>query len=83
MDEAIKTGRLAADHRGPSGTAHLKLVGATDWDRAMHARIAQSYKVPHRPGAIDSKVSSRTPSLSNSGLVLWESRRTLSELSFC
>mmetsp|Transcript_1276 Transcript_1276/g.3053 ORF Transcript_1276/g.3053 Transcript_1276/m.3053 type:complete len:462 (-) Transcript_1276:265-1650(-) len=55
VDTAVGTGRLP--QAGPSGTEHLKLLGAPGWDRAMHARIAQNYTVPHRPGAIDTQVA--------------------------
>ena len=55
VDEALAAGTITA--AGSCGTEHLKVIGAPTWTRAMHARIAQNYVVPHRKGAIDTQVS--------------------------
>jgi len=38
-------------------TSHLPLVGATGYDTALFTEVAQNYTVPHRPGAIDTRVA--------------------------
>ena len=55
VDAAVAAGALAAA-RGCS-TAALPLVGAAGWSRALFAEVAQAYTVPHRPGAIDTRVA--------------------------
>jgi glycerol-3-phosphate dehydrogenase len=54
VDEALKSG--AVTPTAPSSTEQLQLVGTPGWDRAYHAKIAQNYVVPHRQGAIDTRV---------------------------
>jgi glycerol-3-phosphate dehydrogenase len=41
----------------PCVTETLQLVGARGWDRATFTEVAQNYVVPHRPGAIDTRVA--------------------------
>ncbi|WPT13202.1 Glycerol-3-phosphate dehydrogenase SDP6 [Picochlorum sp. SENEW3] len=41
----------------PCVTDKLKLVGAEGWSRALFTEVAQNYTVPHRPGAIDTRVA--------------------------
>lgn len=55
VDAAVAAGSLPAA-RGCS-TAALPLVGAAGWSRALFAEVAQAYTVPHRPGAIDTRVA--------------------------
>ena len=55
VDAAVAAGALPAA-RGCS-TAALPLVGSAGWSRALFAEVAQSYTVPHRPGAIDTRVA--------------------------
>jgi len=55
VDEALKSG--AVTPTAPSSTEQLQLVGTPGWDRAYHAKIAQNYVVPHRQGAIDTRVA--------------------------
>lgn len=38
-------------------TSHLPLVGVTGYDTALFTEVAQNYTVPHRPGAIDTRVA--------------------------
>lgn len=57
VDEALAGG--AIEGAGPSATEALPLVGTPGWSRAYHAKIAQNYVVPHRPGAIDTRVSNK------------------------
>lgn len=55
VDLACLNGRI------PQGlacqTSHLPLVGATGYDTALFTEVAQNYTVPHRPGAIDTRVA--------------------------
>lgn len=53
--DAVDAAALPAA-RGCS-TAALPLVGSAGWSRALFAEVAQSYTVPHRPGAIDTRVA--------------------------
>jgi len=38
-------------------TDSIKLVGAHGWSPALFTEVAQNYTVPHRPGAIDTRVA--------------------------
>jgi len=38
-------------------TDNIKLVGAHGWSPALFTEVAQNYTVPHRPGAIDTRVA--------------------------
>lgn len=55
IDKALGTGRLRA--AGPCRTRELPLVGARGYTPALFTDVAQHYKVPHRPGAIDTSVA--------------------------
>lgn len=54
VDRAVQQGRLHAD---PCATAHLKLIGSDGYYPALFTEVAQNYTVPHRPGAIDTRVA--------------------------
>lgn len=41
----------------PCVTGTLKLIGAHGWTPALFTEVAQNYTVPHRPGAIDTRVA--------------------------
>ena len=41
----------------PCRTKALPLVGAVGWSPALFTEVAQNYTVPHRPGAIDTRVA--------------------------
>lgn len=55
VDLACLNGRM------PQGlacqTSHLPLLGAHAYDPALFTEVAQNYTVPHRPGAIDTRVA--------------------------
>ena len=55
IDRALETGRMRA--AGPCRTHNLPLVGAAGYTPALFTDVAQHYKVPHRPGAIDTIVA--------------------------
>jgi glycerol-3-phosphate dehydrogenase len=55
VDAAVAAAGLAPA-RGCS-TRALPLVGAAGWSPALFTEVAQSYTVPHRPGAIDTRVA--------------------------
>ncbi|KAK9916103.1 hypothetical protein WJX75_008612 [Coccomyxa subellipsoidea] len=55
IDKALATGRLRA--AGPCRTHDLPLVGAAGYTPALFTDVAQHYRVPHRPGAIDTAVA--------------------------
>ena len=42
---------------GPCVTEKYKLVGAAGWSPGLFTEVAQNYTVPHRPGAIDTRVA--------------------------
>lgn len=42
---------------GPCITTQLPLIGAAGWSPALFTQVAQNYTVPHRPGAIDTRVA--------------------------
>lgn len=54
VDKAVEVAGLQA---GPCVTESVKVVGAVGWDGKTFTEVAQNYVVPHRPGAIDTRVS--------------------------
>jgi len=52
-------GALPTHHSAvrPCRTKALPLVGAVGWSPALFTEVAQNYTVPHRPGAIDTRVA--------------------------
>ena len=56
IDTAVRVGGLEAKAR-PCATARLQLVGAAGWSPALFTEVAQGYRVPHRAGAIDTRVA--------------------------
>lgn len=56
IDYAVKTNHLESLAQ-PCKTESLKLVGAAGWSPALFTEVAQNYTVPHRPGAIDTRVA--------------------------
>lgn len=55
IDLACVNGRVPAGQ--PCQTSHLPLLGAHGYDPALFTEVAQNYTVPHRPGAIDTRVA--------------------------
>lgn len=55
INAAVATKRLP--WAGPCGTHHLSLIGTAGWNSALFTEVAQNYTVPHRPGAIDTRVA--------------------------
>ena len=55
IDKALAGGRLHA--AGPCCTKELPLMGAQGYTSALFTDVAQHYRVPHRPGAIDTRVA--------------------------
>lgn len=55
IDFAVQKYNLV--HAGPCQTEHIKLIGAEGWSPALFTEVAQNYTVPHRPGAIDTRVA--------------------------
>ncbi len=55
IDCAVKSAKF--EHVKPCSTASMKLVGAAGWSPALFTEVAQNYTVPHRPGAIDTRVA--------------------------
>ena len=55
VDKALAGGRLHA--AGPCRTKELPLTGAQGYTPALFTDVAQHYSVPHRPGAIDTRVA--------------------------
>eukprot|EP00959_Pyramimonas_sp_CCMP1952_P231721 4843174-Pyramimonas_sp.AAC.1 len=55
IDAAVAYGGLK--EAKPCRTEHLPLVGAVGYTSALFTEVAQNYIVPHRPGAIDTKVA--------------------------
>ena len=53
--EALHT--FASSSAGPCRTAHAQLLGAAGYSPALFTNVAQNYTVPHRPGAIDTRVA--------------------------
>lgn len=47
--------RIAKDRACVTDT--IKLIGAHGWTPALFTEVAQNYTVPHRPGAIDTRVA--------------------------
>ena len=55
VNAAVASAKLSAAR--PCVTAALTLVGAAGWSPALFTEVAQGYTVPHRPGAIDTRVA--------------------------
>eukprot|EP00891_Asterochloris_glomerata_P000363 jgi/Astpho2/363/Aster-02238 len=55
LDMACMSGRVPPC--APCRTAQLPLLGAHGYDEALFTEVAQNYTVPHRPGAIDTRVA--------------------------
>ncbi len=55
IDLACLNGRVPQG--SPCQTSHLPLLGAHGYDPALFTEVAQNYTVPHRPGAIDTRVA--------------------------
>ncbi|GAB4813967.1 hypothetical protein N2152v2_001013 [Parachlorella kessleri] len=56
-DAVDKVCSVAGLHSAPSVTATLPLLGAEGYYPALFTEVAQNYTVPHRPGAIDTRVA--------------------------
>lgn len=54
IDAAARVGNLNAR---PCVTERVPLIGAVGWHPALFTEVAQNYIVPHRPGAIDTRVA--------------------------
>ncbi|KFM25847.1 Glycerol-3-phosphate dehydrogenase SDP6, mitochondrial [Auxenochlorella protothecoides] len=54
IDRVLRERGAAA---GPCVTAALPLVGGAGFYPGLFTEVAQTYKVPHRPGAIDTKIA--------------------------
>lgn len=54
LDAAARVGHLPVR---PCVTDRVSLVGAAGWTPALFTEVAQNYTVPHRPGAIDTRVA--------------------------
>lgn len=54
IDAAARSAQLSAQ---PCVTERLKLIGGEQWRPALFTEVAQNYTVPHRPGAIDTRVA--------------------------
>jgi len=54
VDTVLETGGISG---GPCVTDNLPIVGAVGWRADLYTEVAQNYVVPHRPGAIDTKVA--------------------------
>ena len=54
VDAAAAAGRLSPR---PCVTERVRLIGAEGWSPALFTEVAQNYTVPHRPGAIDTRVA--------------------------
>lgn len=54
IDRAVAEGKLFADQ---CSTTSLKLIGSDGFYPALFTEVAQNYVVPHRPGAIDTRVA--------------------------
>lgn len=57
QDAVDAAARLARLSTRPCVTEKVKLVGADAWSPALFTEVAQNYTVPHRPGAIDTRVA--------------------------
>lgn len=55
IDAAVKNAGLSTAL--PCSTTGLRLVGGHGFNDALFTEVAQSYVVPHRPGAIDTRVA--------------------------
>ena len=49
--------RVAGLKAGPCITERVMVVGSKGWSPNTFTEVAQNYVVPHRPGAIDTRVS--------------------------
>jgi len=57
VDAATQQHPQLAKKAGLCVTATTKLNGASGYTEDMFARVAQGYRVPHRPGFVDSAVA--------------------------
>jgi hypothetical protein len=57
VQSTTATHTLALSSAGPCRTAHAQLLGAAGHSPALFTNVAQNYTVPHRPGAIDTRVA--------------------------
>lgn len=57
VDLICRTGRVPAERCGACRTKGLKLLGASGYSPSLFTEVAQHYTVPHRPGAIDTRVA--------------------------
>ena len=55
INAAVKTAKLGSAKRCYTG--NLCLVGGQGFTGALFTEVAQTYVVPHRPGAIDTRVA--------------------------
>lgn len=55
VDAAVRYGNMSMAL--PCATTGLRLVGGHGYTSALFTEVAQSYVVPHRPGAIDTRVA--------------------------
>jgi len=55
VDRAILEGGLSPERK--CQTNNLRVVGGDGYHIALHTEVAQEYTVPHRPGAIDTRVA--------------------------
>ena len=55
INAAVATKRIP--WAGPCGTKGLAVVGTAGWNSTLFTEVAQNYTVPHRPGAIDTRVA--------------------------
>lgn len=55
VDRAVEVGSLSG--AGTCVTQRLPLLGAAGYYPALFTEVAQNYTVPHRPGAIDTRVA--------------------------
>ena len=55
VDKAISQGNLEPQTK--CQTNYLRVVGGDGYHPALHTEVAQDYIVPHRPGAIDTRVA--------------------------
>ena len=62
VDLAVKTGGL--QNSSPCRTVHLPLIGAGGYTPELFTNVAQHYTVPHRPGAIDTRVAKHLAGIS-------------------
>ena len=80
INAAVATKRLP--WAGPCGTHHLSLIGTAGWNSALFTEVAQNYTVPHRPGAIDTRVAKHLAGVQHSKTDLKQTLH-LATLSLC